>query len=67
MFIRWGNSCSTKFRVTNGVKQGGILFPALFNVYMNNLSVSLNHSSIGGSLTLTCAEGRFRPGLQNPQ
>ena len=34
MFIRWGNSCSTKFRVTNGVKQGGILSPALFNVYM---------------------------------
>ena len=25
MFIRWGNPCSTKFRVTNGVKQGGIL------------------------------------------
>ena len=50
MFIRWGNSCSTKFCVTNGVKQGGILSPALFNVYMNNLSVSLNHSGIGGSL-----------------
>ena len=50
MFIRWGNFCSTKFRVTNGVKQGGILSPALFNVYMNNLSVSLNHSGIGGSL-----------------
>ena len=50
MLISWGNSCSTKFRVTNEVKQGGILFPALFNVYMNNLSVSLNHSGIGGSL-----------------
>ena len=49
MFIWWGNSCSTKFCVTNGVKQGGILSPALFNVYMNNLSVSLNHSGIGGS------------------
>ena len=33
MFIRWGNSCSNKFYVTNGVKQGGILSPALFNVY----------------------------------
>ena len=50
MFIKWGNSCSTKFRVTNGVKQGRILSPALFNVYMNNLSVSLHHSGIGGSL-----------------
>ena len=50
MFIRWGNPCSTKFRVTNGVKQGGILSPSPFNVYMNNLSVSLKHSGIGGSL-----------------
>ena len=50
MFIRWGNFCSTKFRVTNGVKQGGILTPALFNVYMNTLSVSPNnHSGIDGS------------------
>ena len=50
MFIRWGNSCSNKFYVTNGVKQGGILSPALFNVYMNNLSVTLNPSGIGGFL-----------------
>ena len=50
MFVKWSNSCSTKFRLTNRVKQGGILSPALFSVYMNNLSVSLNHSGIGGSL-----------------
>ena len=50
MFIRWDNSCSNKFYVTNGVKQGGILSPALFNVYMNNLSVTLNQSGIGGFL-----------------
>ena len=50
MFIRWRNSCSNKFYVTNGDKQGGILSPALFNVYMNNLSVTLNQSGIGGFL-----------------
>ena len=49
MFIRC-NSCSTKFRVTNKVKQRGTLSPALFGVYMNNLSMSLNHSGISGSL-----------------
>ena len=43
-------SCSTKFLVTNGVKQGGILSPSLFSVCMNNLSLSLNHSGIEGSL-----------------
>ena len=50
MFIRWGNTYSTKFLVTNGVKQGGILSPCLFNVCMNNLSLSLNGSGIEGSL-----------------
>ena len=50
MFVRWGNSCSNKFYVTNGVKQGGIMSPALFNVYMNNLSVTLNQYDIGGIL-----------------
>ena len=50
MFIRWGNTYSTKFLVTNGVKQGGILSPCLFNVCMDNFSLSLNSSGIGGSL-----------------
>ena len=50
MFIRWGNTYSTKFLMPNGVKQGGILSSFLFNVYMNNLSLSLNSSGIGGSL-----------------
>ena len=50
MTINVYNSRSTKFRVTNGVKQGGILSPALFNIHMNNFSVSLNHSGNGGSL-----------------
>ena len=50
MFIRWDNTYSTKFLVTNGVEQGEILSPFLFNVYMNNLSLSLNNSGMGGSL-----------------
>ena len=51
--IRWGNSCPTKFVVANEVKQGGILSPSLFNVYMNNLSLSLNHFGIGGLLEIS--------------
>ena len=30
----------------NGVKQGGIIYPILFNVYMDGLSVLLNSSNI---------------------
>ena len=45
--IRWGTSLSTKFYVSNGVRQGGIMSPILFNVYMDNLSMELNKSGIG--------------------
>ena len=50
MFIRCGNTFSTKFLVTNRVKEGVIISPCLFVVYINNLSLSLNSSSIGRSL-----------------
>ena len=42
MCVQWGNSISSKFSVGNGVKQGGILSPKLFNVYVNDLSVKLS-------------------------
>ena len=41
MCVRWGNSISSHFFVRNGVKQGGILSPRLFNVYINDLCVKL--------------------------
>ena len=41
---------STHFTVTNGVKQGGVIFSILVNIYMDELSVALNSSSIGGYL-----------------
>ena len=50
MHIRWGST----FCVSNGVKQGGVISPALFNVYMDDLSCALNRSNIrwrvGGQL-----------------
>ena len=36
------------FKVTNGVRQGGILSPKLFIVYMDGLGDQLNNSNIGG-------------------
>ena len=48
MHVRWGTTPTTPFMVTNGVKQGGIFSPMLFNVCMDDLSIKLNQSGIGG-------------------
>ena len=38
MSVRWEHSISNVFNVTNGVRQGGILSPKLFNIYIDGLS-----------------------------
>ena len=50
MHVRWGSTSTSSFHVSNGVKQGGILSPMLFNVYMDQLSIRLNRSGIGGDI-----------------
>ena len=50
MAVRWGNLISNSFQVSNGVRQGGILSPYLFNMYMDELSARLNNLKIGCSI-----------------
>ena len=50
MTVRWGHCISNSFNVTNGVRQGAVFFPQLFNVYIDGLSDILNKSTIGVSL-----------------
>ncbi len=35
--VRWGSHTSTRFNAQNGVKQGGVLSPIIFSVYMDCL------------------------------
>ena len=45
--VRWGDTVSSGFSVTNGVRQGGIASPVFFNVFLYQLSKDLNESAIG--------------------
>jgi len=45
--VQWGTSLSECFYVSNGVRQGGILSPILFNVYIDDLSSGLTKLKIG--------------------
>ena len=49
MYVQWASCESSSFKVTNGVREGGILSPKLFIVYMDGLSDQLNNSNIGGN------------------
>ena len=50
MTVIWGACIFDSFKVTNGVRHGGILLPKLLNLYIDGLSDILNKSSIGGSI-----------------
>ena len=46
MKVKCCNTLSSLFQIGNGVKQGGILSPMLFNIYIDKLSVALNNTAI---------------------
>ena len=45
--VSWGNHLSQYFELSNGVKQGGVLSPILFNIYIDKLLLKLKGSGYG--------------------
>jgi len=45
--VSWNGIFSCNYRVTNGVKQGGILSPILFCIYIDVFLLSLHDSGVG--------------------
>ena len=39
--------CQIIFSISNGVKQGGVISPVLFNLYLDSLLISLKQSGLG--------------------
>ena len=45
--VKWGNCISDHFSVSNGVRQGSVLSPYLFCLYVDKISEHLNKVSVG--------------------
>ena len=45
--VKWDNQRTTSFSVSNGVKQGGVLSPILFAVYLDELLLRLKATGLG--------------------
>ena len=55
--VRWDGVVSAEFMLTCGVRQGGVLSPVLFAVYVNSLIQSLSESGYGchiGDMFIGC-------------
>jgi len=46
-FVRWRNSISVGFRLSNGTRQGGVLSPFLFSRYIRDLIYETAYSGFG--------------------
>jgi hypothetical protein len=47
MCVKWGDHSSALLNVRNGVKQGGVLSPILFNLYIGELVEKLSKTETG--------------------
>jgi len=55
--VKWGNCYSRRFITEKSVRQGGVMSPVLFNVYMDMLGQNLMHLGIGckmGNIMANC-------------
>ena len=47
MMVRWNDTLSGMFCASNGVKQGGVLSPILFSIYLADLIAELRSLNVG--------------------
>ncbi|XP_026736751.1 uncharacterized protein LOC113500241 [Trichoplusia ni] len=47
ILVKWNNTLSETYRLTSGVRQGGLTSPVLFNLYINELIEELSSTRVG--------------------
>jgi exonuclease III len=52
--VRWAGAVSESYRMECGVRQGGLTSPTLFNLYLNELIVSLSSLHVGCYIDEVC-------------
>ena len=58
-YVKWADKISCDFKTTNGVRQGGILSPRLFSLYIDELSGRLSTSNVCCFIDGTCMNHFF--------
>ena len=53
--VNWNGAISNDFMLQNGVKQGGVISPLLFSIYINPLIQNLNDSKMGCHMGNICS------------
>ena len=56
--VMWNSHVSDYFSISYGVKQGGVISPVMFNLYLYNLLISLKQSGLGCHINGTYS-GKF--------
>ena len=53
--VQWDGAYSNMFKIFNGVKQGSVISPLLFTLYIDSLFVLLKQLALGWHVGLTYA------------